>query len=227
MKILFCTSSIDAELSDLLLRLASVFNSNFVMLHNAIDLNKIKSNEFDLLISDRNSIVLSRSQLEKFPFAINTHPSLLPSHKGSYPIFWSCIYGDDWGVTLHHLSEQIDQGPIISSVKIEYSADETFRVLYNRYREAVGFLLYEFMERIRSNDDLAYQFTDQFGPENHFRGNFLHKKMFTENLLKRLPHGWDTNVRTAQRLLKRDLEEYLKQETKCSEVGCEKRQIRV
>ena len=179
------------------------------------------------MISDRNSSIVSRSQLEKFPFAINTHPSLLPSHKGSYPRFWSCIYGDDWGVALHHLSEQIDQGPIISSVTIEYSADETLRVLYNRYGEAVGFLLYEFMERIRSNDDLACQFTNQLGPANHFKGNFLHNKMFTENLLKRLTHGWDTNVRTAQRLLKRDLEEYLKQETKCSEVGCEKRQIRV
>lgn len=218
MEVLFCTSSIDAEVSDLLSRLASVFDLKFTLVRNVNDVNKIKPNKFDLLISDRNSIIFSRAQLEKLPLGINTHPSLLPAHKGSYPIFWSCIYNEAWGVTLHYLSEQIDQGPVISSVKIDYSVDETFRALYSRYRVAVGFLLYEFMERIRSDNGLVCRVTDHKGPVSHFNGNFSHKKIFTESLVKQLPHGWDTNIKTAQRILKKDLESYLVRAKKLSEV---------
>ena len=218
MEVLFCTSSIDAEVSRLLSRLASVFDVKFTLVSNVNDLNKIKPAKFDLLISDRNSIIFSRAQLEKFPLGINTHPSLLPSHKGSYPIFWSCIFNDTWGVTLHYLSEQIDQGPVISSVEIDYSEDETFRGLYSRYRAAVGFLLYEFMEHIRSDNDLVSRVTDRKGLTSHFNGNFSHKKRFTESLVKQLPNGWDTNIKTAKRILEKDIESYLARARKLSEI---------
>jgi methionyl-tRNA formyltransferase len=45
---------------------------------------------------------------------INVHPALLPRHRGLLPLFW--IYHSDdrqSGVTVHHLSDRLDEGAII------------------------------------------------------------------------------------------------------------------
>ena len=45
---------------------------------------------------------------------MNVHPSLLPKHAGSTPLFWTLYKGEsDIGVTIHKLSENIDAGPIL------------------------------------------------------------------------------------------------------------------
>ncbi len=44
----------------------------------------------------------------------NLHPSLLPAYRGPVPIFWQFRAGeDDFGVTLHRMSSQLDAGNII------------------------------------------------------------------------------------------------------------------
>ncbi len=47
--------------------------------------------------------------------AINIHPSMLPSHRGPDPLFWTFHAGDtDAGVSIHHLTAAFDDGSIIS-----------------------------------------------------------------------------------------------------------------
>jgi methionyl-tRNA formyltransferase len=46
--------------------------------------------------------------------AVNLHPSLLPAHRGVDPVFQSLLAEDqEVGVTLHRLSEELDQGRIL------------------------------------------------------------------------------------------------------------------
>jgi len=50
---------------------------------------------------------------------INLHPSLLPANRGPDPIFWTLYYGDrETGVTVHKVTEELDEGPIILQQKV-------------------------------------------------------------------------------------------------------------
>tara|TARA_Y100000294_G_C8531339_1_gene327073 strand:- start:160 stop:1008 length:849 start_codon:yes stop_codon:yes gene_type:complete len=49
---------------------------------------------------------------------INLHPSMLPAYKGVSPVFWSMLNNDRRnGATLHHMTDSIDSGLIISQKK--------------------------------------------------------------------------------------------------------------
>ena len=46
--------------------------------------------------------------------AVNFHPSLLPRYRGRQPLFWAVLHGEtEVGVTVHHLTDEIDAGPIL------------------------------------------------------------------------------------------------------------------
>ena len=46
---------------------------------------------------------------------VNNHPSLLPRHRGPYPIAWAIREGDtELGMTVHLMDEQFDTGPILA-----------------------------------------------------------------------------------------------------------------
>jgi methionyl-tRNA formyltransferase len=63
----------------------------------------------------------------------NTHPSLLPRHRGCSSVPFAIIEGDDvTGITYHYIDEGIDTGPIILQVEIPIGADETQAGLYAR-----------------------------------------------------------------------------------------------
>ncbi len=54
--------------------------------------------------------------------ALNLHPSLLPKYRGYDPIGEQLRQQDyEFGVTLHHLTNQYDRGPIVAQKKIEIS----------------------------------------------------------------------------------------------------------
>ncbi len=79
---------------------------------------------------------------------LNLHYSLLPRHRGVYPIAWAILEGDAVaGVTLHHMAERIDAGDLIAQREVPVGPAETARELYDRisalaarlFRECVPF----------------------------------------------------------------------------------------
>ncbi len=69
--------------------------------------------------------------------SINLHPSLLPRYKGSNPIFWQLRNGEsDTGVTLHHVTPDIDAGDIVASRRVAYPAGSRFHQIEQLLIEA-------------------------------------------------------------------------------------------
>lgn len=67
---------------------------------------------------------------------VNVHPSLLPKYRGGNPYSWVIINGEkETGVTLHFMSENFDDGDIISQTTCELLPDETMGTLFNRTNE--------------------------------------------------------------------------------------------
>ncbi|MBK26594.1 MAG: hypothetical protein CME70_21520 [Halobacteriovorax sp.] len=64
---------------------------------------------------------------------INLHPSLLPRHRGCYPLAYAIFEGDsETGVTAHFMEKGVDSGPIIESVLVSISRSDTAATLSDK-----------------------------------------------------------------------------------------------
>lgn len=99
--------------------------------HNNIPLLKLtKNNSGNVLAISKlqPDIILVSCYARKLPREIislaktgcfNIHPSLLPKYRGPTPLFWQYRQGEEqFGVTLHRVTEQFDAGNIIAQQSI-------------------------------------------------------------------------------------------------------------
>jgi len=63
---------------------------------------------------------------------VNLHPSFLPHNRGSNPYVWPILDGSPAGVSIHYMSERIDEGDIIAKKEVRVSPDDTAKTLYER-----------------------------------------------------------------------------------------------
>jgi methionyl-tRNA formyltransferase len=76
--------------------------------------------EFELLVVACFPKRIPQSLLNQGDVApLNIHPSLLPQYRGPAPLFWQLRDGmREIGVTLHHVTSQIDGGDIVTQTKV-------------------------------------------------------------------------------------------------------------
>jgi methionyl-tRNA formyltransferase len=68
---------------------------------------------------------------------INTHPSLLPHNRGKHYNFWAIVEQRPFGVSLHYVSEGVDNGDIVSQESIPYGWEDTGETLYAHAQAAM------------------------------------------------------------------------------------------
>jgi methionyl-tRNA formyltransferase len=68
---------------------------------------------------------------------LNFHPSLLPNGRGKNPNFWALVEGTPFGVTIHHVNNSIDAGPIAWQRSIPVSWEDTAFTLYQKAQDAL------------------------------------------------------------------------------------------
>ncbi|MBP3318739.1 MAG: methionyl-tRNA formyltransferase [Ruminiclostridium sp.] len=75
---------------------------------------------------------------------INVHSSLLPKYRGSAPIHWAILNGDEEsGVTIMHMALALDAGDIIVQAATPIDPDETVETLHDRLAHMGAELLVE------------------------------------------------------------------------------------
>ncbi len=80
---------------------------------------------------------------------INVHSSLLPKYRGSAPIHWAILNGDqESGVTIMHMALALDAGDIIAQRVTPIDPDETVESLHDRLAQMGAALLVETVEKI-------------------------------------------------------------------------------
>ena len=62
----------------------------------------------------------------------NIHPGYLPWGRGYYPIFWALFEQTPCGITIHEITEGVDEGPIVMQREVEYFSYDTGDSLYRR-----------------------------------------------------------------------------------------------
>ena len=80
---------------------------------------------------------------------INVHSSLLPKYRGSAPIHWAILNGDEEsGVTIMHMAKAMDAGDIIAQAVTPIDPNETVETLHDRLAQMGAALLVEVVEQI-------------------------------------------------------------------------------
>ncbi len=82
---------------------------------------------------------------------INVHSSLLPKYRGSAPINWAVLNGEEeTGVTIMHMASELDAGDIILQCATPIGETEDAAALYNRLAEMGGELVVEAVAQIEA-----------------------------------------------------------------------------
>ncbi len=115
-------------------------------------LQELREQQFDLGILAWWPRIISQEQISttKRGF-VNTHPGLLPYNRGRHPYFWSIVDQTPFGVTLHYVDANIDSGPIIAQEEIPVSWTDTGETLYQKSREKILQLFYQYLGQILEN----------------------------------------------------------------------------
>jgi methionyl-tRNA formyltransferase len=97
----------------------------------------LQSLQADLLVvCDYGQILRPSALATAARGGINLHGSLLPRHRGAAPVQWALICGDEeTGVTVIHMTPQLDAGPCLVQVRTPIRADEDAQALEARLAE--------------------------------------------------------------------------------------------
>lgn len=100
---------------------------------NRILTKSILKRNYKLIISFGYKKIIKKSILKKIDCPIyNIHISYLPYNKGAHPNFWSFVDKTPKGVSIHKVSENIDEGKIVFRKKIIFQniKKQSFRSTY-------------------------------------------------------------------------------------------------
>jgi methionyl-tRNA formyltransferase len=84
---------------------------------------------------------------------VNSHPAVLPRHRGPYPFAWAIREGDaELGLTLHLMDERFDTGPVLAQGSRPMPADQTIGSLVPVLQELARELFPDALRRVLSGD---------------------------------------------------------------------------
>ena len=156
----------------------------------------LKSGDILGIISDRNKYIVPKEILDKVSsFSINMHPSLLPNHLGSFSLFWSLVFGDDFGVTAHHMTPLLDDGPIAYQQKIEYLPSHTFREVYCSMKKIVLEITGKLLLDLKSGK------TFNSYPQALYMQRKKHTISSSMPLINMMSKSWDTKIVDARKIM--------------------------
>lgn len=109
-------------------------------------LSKLKP---DIIVSSCAQIF--KKDLLKIPriACINRHTALLPEYGGMWPVFWAMLNDEkNIGVTIHEMSERIDEGRIITQGIIDREKEDSMYEIYGKGMELSADLVLEALDII-------------------------------------------------------------------------------
>lgn len=112
-------------------------------------LDRIKGHRADLLLSVYYTQIFRPALLATVAGpALNFHPALLPRHRGTAPLIWAIIEGDDvTGISVHDLTVGIDTGPTRYRAPIPIHPEDTGYSLHLKAAELVHALTADILRR--------------------------------------------------------------------------------
>lgn len=110
----------------------------------------------DIIVSCGYPYILDSEVIASVHYAINVHPTLLPKYRGYRSGPYVLINGEKkTGVTVHFLTQKMDQGDIILQREVELSIFDTPRSVYRKCQEVEPQALYDAIQLLKSGNSRA------------------------------------------------------------------------
>ncbi|MEX0585896.1 MAG: methionyl-tRNA formyltransferase [Pirellulales bacterium] len=111
----------------------------------------------DLLVVCDYGKILSAATLATARLGgINLHGSLLPKYRGAAPVAWAIYHGEtETGVSVIHMTPQLDAGPCIAQARTAIGAEETAGELEHRLSQLGAPLVLEAIEALEAGGATA------------------------------------------------------------------------
>ena len=105
---------------------AMLYEIEFISVLSKSDLSCLQDNFFDVGFSCGTGTIFNRHHMNLFDKGIwNIHYGPLPEVRGRHPISWAFLKNLPFGVTIHRIDEEIDQGEILAKAYIERDVTDT------------------------------------------------------------------------------------------------------
>jgi methionyl-tRNA formyltransferase len=151
--------------------------------------SKIHWPNVDFVISYGHREIIREPYLSEYKGRIiNIHLSLLPWNRGADPNFWAWFDNTPHGVSIHHMDDGIDSGPIIFNGTVDMTLDpigtleSSYGILQNHAVYLFGILW----------ENFKYKGKLPRGRPNE--GGTYHRSKDKEQWMARFPLGWKTPV---------------------------------
>lgn len=112
---------------------------------------RLLATDYDVMVVAAYGLILPRCTLDIKP-CINIHASLLPRWRGAAPIHRAIEAGDDeTGVTIMHMEEGLDTGPMLSVERITIDALDTTGSLHDKLAALGSKMILETLRKMQHN----------------------------------------------------------------------------
>lgn len=98
-------------------------------------IRSMEEGHYDWLLNLWGSHIFKEDTLSRTRHSLNIHPAYLPYCRGRDPVVWAIRRGFPAGVTLHAITEGVDEGPIWYREEVPYQLPIRGGNLYNRVVE--------------------------------------------------------------------------------------------
>ena len=112
----------------------------------------LKSLNADIMVTSAYGQILNQKLLDLTPYGvINVHGSLLPKYRGSSPVQWALINGEQQtGVTIMKTDIGMDTGDMIEKAVVDIEDDDTVTSLLDKLSNKGGDLLLKVLDEIEN-----------------------------------------------------------------------------
>ena len=120
----------------------------------------LKNIDADIIVTAAYGQIISQDILDLTKYGVyNVHASVLPKYRGSSPIQWSLINGEETiGVTILKTLAGLDNGPILLTQEMQILPTDTVESLMQKLGEIGGDLMLKGIDMLESGD---YKLTPQ------------------------------------------------------------------
>lgn len=119
------------------------------------DANRLDFEPSALGLSVHYPLPIRAPLLSRYRCLYNLHPGYLPWARGLSSVNWALWERSPAGATLHEMSEELDAGPIVDRIEVEYGPDDLCAEVRQRVNTAERDLLERYWPRIAAGETLA------------------------------------------------------------------------
>lgn len=116
--------------------------------------NKLEFSPAPVALSLHYPYRIKPELLAQYQNCYNLHPGFLPWCRGLSSVNWALWDSAPAGATLHEMVAELDAGPIVDQIKVEYEPNELYGEVQRRVDEAERELLQRYWKKIVSGETL-------------------------------------------------------------------------